>query len=135
MGKPEWGNKCLCQACGTKYYDMKKSPATCPNCSEIHVPPPTKTLPTRVSRPKPAAPKAKVEPPPPPPPPPSMDDDDETEKKPDAPDEDLAKGIEAAGADDDEEDEPIEDASELGEDKDDMAEVLETKPEKVPADR
>ena len=64
-----------------------------------------------------------------------MDDDDEPDKKTDAPDEDLAKGIEAAGADDDEEDEPIEDASELGEDKDDMAEVLETKPEKVPADR
>ena len=32
MAKPEWGNKRICPACNTKYYDLKKSPIICPSC-------------------------------------------------------------------------------------------------------
>jgi uncharacterized protein (TIGR02300 family) len=31
--KPEWGLKRLCPSCGTRYYDMKKTPPTCPSCA------------------------------------------------------------------------------------------------------
>ena len=32
MAKPEWGRKRICPSCGTKYYDLKKSPIICPSC-------------------------------------------------------------------------------------------------------
>ena len=32
MAKPEWGRKRTCQSCGTKYYDLNKSPMICPSC-------------------------------------------------------------------------------------------------------
>ena len=32
MAKPEWGKKRTCQVCGTKYYDLNKSPMICPSC-------------------------------------------------------------------------------------------------------
>ena len=32
MAKPEWGKKRICQSCGTKYYDLKKTPIICPSC-------------------------------------------------------------------------------------------------------
>ncbi len=32
MAKAEWGAKRICPACSTRYYDMKKSPPTCPKC-------------------------------------------------------------------------------------------------------
>ncbi len=35
MAKPELGTKRLCPACGTKYYDLKKNPISCPNCGTI----------------------------------------------------------------------------------------------------
>jgi len=28
----EWGQKRVCQACGAKFYDLGRSPATCPKC-------------------------------------------------------------------------------------------------------
>ena len=34
MAKPEWGAKHLCQGCGAKFYDMGRSPITCPSCDE-----------------------------------------------------------------------------------------------------
>lgn len=33
MAKPEWGAKRVCQACGTKFYDLKRDPIVCPSCS------------------------------------------------------------------------------------------------------
>ena len=33
MSKAEWGLKRICPSCGTRYYDMKKNPPVCPNCS------------------------------------------------------------------------------------------------------
>ena len=35
MAKPELGTKRVCPACGTKYYDLNRSPITCPNCGTI----------------------------------------------------------------------------------------------------
>ena len=32
MAKPEWGKKRTCQSCGTKYYDLNKTPMICPSC-------------------------------------------------------------------------------------------------------
>ncbi len=32
MAKPEWGKKHLCPSCGTKFYDLRRSPIVCPSC-------------------------------------------------------------------------------------------------------
>lgn len=32
MAKAEWGTKHQCQSCGTKFYDMRRSPIVCPSC-------------------------------------------------------------------------------------------------------
>ena len=32
MANPEWGQKRICLACNTKYYDLNKSPIICPSC-------------------------------------------------------------------------------------------------------
>ena len=32
MAKPEWGRKRTCHVCGKKFYDLNKSPITCPSC-------------------------------------------------------------------------------------------------------
>ncbi len=32
MAKPELGNKRICVACGTRFYDLTKVPAVCPKC-------------------------------------------------------------------------------------------------------
>ncbi|MEK9595557.1 MAG: TIGR02300 family protein [Rhodospirillaceae bacterium] len=32
MANPELGIKRICQACGTRYYDLNKSPIVCPEC-------------------------------------------------------------------------------------------------------
>jgi uncharacterized protein (TIGR02300 family) len=33
MAKLEWGKKRICPTCGLKYYDLNKSPITCPTCN------------------------------------------------------------------------------------------------------
>ncbi|MGH6812263.1 MAG: TIGR02300 family protein [Methylocella sp.] len=35
MAKPELGNKHQCQNCGARFFDLNKSPATCPKCGTI----------------------------------------------------------------------------------------------------
>ncbi|MGH6796124.1 MAG: TIGR02300 family protein [Methylocella sp.] len=35
MAKPELGNKHQCQNCGARFFDMNKSPITCPKCGTI----------------------------------------------------------------------------------------------------
>jgi uncharacterized protein (TIGR02300 family) len=32
MAKPELGTKRVCVACATRFYDLRKSPAVCPKC-------------------------------------------------------------------------------------------------------
>jgi len=35
MVKPEWGIKRLCFSCGTKFYDLLRSPISCPKCKAV----------------------------------------------------------------------------------------------------
>jgi uncharacterized protein (TIGR02300 family) len=35
VGKPELGNKHHCQNCGTRFFDLNKSPTSCPKCGTI----------------------------------------------------------------------------------------------------
>jgi uncharacterized protein (TIGR02300 family) len=37
VAKPELGIKRACQACGAKFYDLHKTPITCPRCSAVFV--------------------------------------------------------------------------------------------------
>ncbi|MGR3780690.1 MAG: TIGR02300 family protein [Albimonas sp.] len=32
MAKPEWGAKRVCPSCQTRFYDLMRDPAPCPNC-------------------------------------------------------------------------------------------------------
>jgi uncharacterized protein (TIGR02300 family) len=106
--KPAWGIKRACQSCDAKFYDMQRSPIVCPKCGAVFDA--EASLKTRRSRPA-----EKVVPLKP-----------EAAKKPKIAEEivdDVTEEIEADETDEDEE--LIEDASELGEDDEDMAEVIE----------
>ena len=35
MPKAEWGLKKFCLSCETKFYDLNRKPAVCPNCGEV----------------------------------------------------------------------------------------------------
>jgi uncharacterized protein (TIGR02300 family) len=37
VAKPELGTKRVCPSCGTKYYDLHRSPIVCPNCGTVFV--------------------------------------------------------------------------------------------------
>ncbi len=125
MANPEWGAKRICTTCGTKFYDLRRTPIACPKCETPYVPEPP---------PKPrrsAAPEAKVKPP-------AATVRAEADSldaaavvAADVIDEDKAideddgddKGLKNGKADKDAG--VIEDPSELGEDEDDMAEVID----------
>jgi uncharacterized protein (TIGR02300 family) len=107
MANPAWGTKRICQSCGTKYYDLNKSPIHCPKCGAEFNP----ELILKSRRAKPVdAPKAKV-----------------VEAKPKVLDDDIE--LEALGDDIDIDDETvdedafIEDASDLDGD-DDLAKPI-----------
>jgi uncharacterized protein (TIGR02300 family) len=107
VAKADLGIKRQCQSCGAKFYDLKRDPITCPKCSAVFV----IEAPTRPRRPRAdAIAAAKV--PKPKPVPVAVDEAAEGEL------EEVAAGDEA-------EEEFIEDASELGEDETDVAEVVE----------
>ena len=38
MAKAEWGLKRICPNCGTRYYDFRKDPPTCPACGTVYDP-------------------------------------------------------------------------------------------------
>lgn len=109
MSKAEWGTKRTCTNCGARFYDLKKDPAVCPKCGTEQEPEQA----TKTKRPAKAA-KETVK--------------DVAEKKPAAAavadtedvDEDLLDTDDAGIGDD-----LVEDTSDLGEDDDDMAEVIE----------
>ena len=107
MAKPEWGQKRTCTSCGCRFYDLTRSPITCPKCGATVEPEmPFKvrrsSVPTESKAARAAAEKAVV-----------VDDTD---------DETLDSEEESA---DEDESGLMEDASDLGEDDDDMAEVME----------
>jgi uncharacterized protein (TIGR02300 family) len=45
VAKPELGTKRLCTGCGAKYYDLNKTPITCPKCSTVFEAAPVSTRP------------------------------------------------------------------------------------------
>jgi len=107
--KSAWGIKRTCQSCDAKFYDLQRSPIVCPKCGAIFDP--EASLKTRRSRPAEKVVALKPEP---------------VKKGKPAPEvvaDDDAEVIEEAEGE--EEEEMIEDASELGEDDEDMAEVIE----------
>jgi uncharacterized protein (TIGR02300 family) len=118
VANPEWGIKRVCQNCSTKFYDLQREPIICPKCQTEFDP--EAFLKTRRARPvvadkEQAAVPAKAA---------ATDVEDLDLEDAEVLEEDDVVG--ATGDADDEEDEDlIEDASELGEDEDDMAEVIE----------
>ncbi|MBM3567809.1 MAG: TIGR02300 family protein [Alphaproteobacteria bacterium] len=104
MAKPEWGQKRRCQSCAAKYYDLGKSKIECPKCG-VEWQPDVIVRSARDAA-KAAPPVAK------PKPQPAL----ETAKMEEAAtDEEIAEG---------DEEEVLEDASDLGEDED-VAEVID----------
>ena len=98
MAKAEWGLKRTCQSCGARFYDLQRSPISCPKCGAEYDP--EALLKSR--RGKPVAAVAK----------PVVAEVVEPEEA-------------AAEVEEEEEDAVIEDTSELGEDDEDVAEVVE----------
>ncbi len=109
MAKLEWGVKRVCQSCAAKFYDLNRSPITCPKCTAPFDP--DALLNSRRSRPTPAkAAKPK----------PQAAADKET-KKPPGDDGELGggdgdDGDEAAATPDDDQDDDtlLQDTSDLG---------------------
>ncbi len=96
MSKPEWGTKRTCQACAAHFYDLRKDPIVCPNCG-AHFDPEA-VLKSRRNR--------------------------VVDKVVPKPAEEDIPDIETAG-DEAGDQEVIEDTSELGEDDEDVTEVIE----------
>ncbi len=114
MAKPEWGNKRICPSCGTRYYDLLREQVICPKCSTPYDPEAF----LRARRSRPVAPVEKELVP--------VSDDAEVDLE--AEEAEVVEDEEAiplADGEEEEEEELIEDASELGEDEDDMAEVID----------
>jgi uncharacterized protein (TIGR02300 family) len=108
--KPEWGTKCLCLSCGARFYDLRRKKVACPKCAAPYeAPAPLK--PRRGAAAQASTTQAK----------PDVTD------KPDAPV--AAKDVEPETSDKDDNgaaEDVIEDASELGKDEDDVAEVVDS---------
>jgi uncharacterized protein (TIGR02300 family) len=102
VSKPEWGTKRTCQSCGAHFYDLRKDTIVCPKCGTTYDP--EAVLKSRRGRvvEKLTPVKPVVEP------------------EPKAEEETESEDIGAA-----EEEEVIEDTSELGEDDEDVSEVIE----------
>jgi uncharacterized protein (TIGR02300 family) len=50
VAKPELGNKHQCQQCGTKFFDLNKTPITCPKCGTLfHAVPLARSAPRHVA--------------------------------------------------------------------------------------
>ncbi len=122
MSNPKWGTKRQCQECGARFYDLKKTKIVCPICDarfKSDAQPKTKRAiatpeKAEVSRPAAKDPIAK-------PGEAAESDEDKAlkELKVDIP-EDIS-----LDENEDKDKNAFEDVSELGEDKDDMAEVID----------
>lgn len=103
MSKPEWGTKRTCQSCSAHFYDLRKDPIVCPKCGTTYDP--EAVLKSRRGRVV-----EKVVP-----------------VKP-APDEelpDVEAEVDEAALGDDDDDSVMEDTSDLGEDDEDVSEIVE----------
>lgn len=103
VAKPQWGAKRECQQCGARFYDLNRSPVECLKCGAVFDPAAASRA--KRSRPVPPAPKPKAPP---------------------VPADLNTRGDNADTlSDDDDEDDVIEDATELGEDEDDVSDVMD----------
>jgi uncharacterized protein (TIGR02300 family) len=114
LAKPEWGTKRICPSCGTRYYDLMREQVICPKCSTPYDP--EAFLKARRSRPVAPIEKELA---------PVGDEADVELETEEAEVVEDGEALPLADADEEEEEELIEDASELGEDEDDMAEVID----------
>ncbi len=117
MAKPEWGVKHTCHSCGARFYDLMRSPIVCSKCATVVEPKAllkqrrTSSLGAQIA----AAKLAPV----------AMLPDLESESPPfDGIEEEKEASISAIDGGDDDESGQIEDASDLGDDDDDIAEVI-----------
>lgn len=103
--KLEWGTKRACQSCTARFYDMRHSPIVCPKCGETF----EIQMPGRRSRGRAA-----------------IVDDAIVKPIDDILIADLDLPVDLDADLDEEDDTLIEDTSDLGEDLDDMADVIDT---------
>jgi uncharacterized protein (TIGR02300 family) len=116
VSKPEWGVKRLCQNCGTKFYDLKRTLLSCPSCgAEVERDSPLKNRRTRGAAPKPAPQAAPKKPR-------AAETDDDGEDAEDLEDTDLGDTDVDDDLGDEADDDLMEDTSELGDD--DMSDVI-----------
>ncbi len=111
MAKPEWGTKRVCQSCATRFYDLMRTPCTCPKCgaaveTEVVFKPRRQSASDRAAAK--LAPVAEI-------------GVVETEEAEVLDEEEGEPPVAAEGEDDS----LMEDVADLGEDDDDMAEVME----------
>ena len=115
LHRPELGTKRTCQHCGARFYDLGRDPIVCPKCEHEH----TAEMFNRMKRARPAAEAAARNAP-------KREAEDEVVA---GDGEDLDLAVEEAA---EEEEAEFEDASELGEDEEDMAQVIDTIEEAEP---
>ena len=125
MAKAEWGSKRACSGCGARFYDLRREPIICPVCGSVHdperQPKPRRPGPGIKDEPVPAArvPAAAA----------ASDALDEEVVEAEGGDLEELEDTEAGDAGDDElateNGDLMEDTSELGEDDDDIGEVME----------
>jgi uncharacterized protein (TIGR02300 family) len=124
VAKPEWGQKRTCSSCGCRFYDLARTPITCPKCGATVEP----DVPFKVRR------SSSVAPPEPKVVAPVIEDEivdvDPEEAVVVEEEDEAAEGEEEEAAEDDETG-LIEDASDLVDDDDDMAEVMEHMDEEI----
>lgn len=108
MVKPAWGTKRTCQSCDAKFYDLCRNPIICPKCGAVYDP--EAAFKTRRGRAADKVVPLKPEP---------------GKKGLIVPDLEIEEAEDLEPDETEEDEELIEDASELGEDDDDMAEVIE----------
>lgn len=102
MTKPEWGTKRVCTSCAAHFYDMRKTTIACPKCKTVYDPDAVMKSRRRVAEKMTPVKQA-------------------IQEEPQLPDTEADE--EALG--DEEDDSVLEDASELGEDDEDI-EIAET---------
>ena len=105
MAKPNLGDKQICPNCETRFFDLGKTPPTCPKCSTVLEGQKGKAKAKAVVEPEPVEEEAA----------PSVEDDLDI---------DIDLDVDDALDDDDEDDDLMEDASDLGGD-DDMSGVID----------
>ena len=50
MSKVEWGKKVVCSNCETKFYDLNRKPAVCPNCGTEYIEPILESIPSNAKQ-------------------------------------------------------------------------------------